>query len=631
MDERFLQLYDNELRHLRSTAGEFAKEFPRIAGQLGIDPDGQEEVEDPYVERLLEGFAYLTSRVQLKMDAEFPRVSQGLLETIYPDYLSPTPSMAIVQLQPVVEDPGLMEGVPVPRGTKLRSRLGKGERTPCEFVTAHDLTLWPIEIQEVSYHTSRDLGRFQLPKGKTEAQAALRIRLKAMAGAPFSEMTLDRLVFYLRGADQLPVALYENIVGGNAGAVLHSHQNMRVTNHFLGEEVIEEVGFGADEALLPPSPRGFEGYRLLREYFAFPQRYLFFGVNDFASSLAKIDHDEVDLLILLKNPNDERLGEGRIDSSSLALHATPAINLFEKRTDRVNINPGGHEHLVMVDRTKPRDYEVYAVEQVIGHGGERQEFLPFFRARDDDGTRRAFYTLNRRERPLTVHERERKQKVPSYLGSDVHISLVDSVCSPYHSDLRELGIRTLCTNRHLPLAMARGLSTSDFEIEINEVKSIRCLTGPTRPLPSYADGDVYWRLISHLRLNYTSLLDDEENGGAVALRELLNLYVTDLKKGSDKQIQQRQVEGLLSVKSKPITKRLADGPGRIAFVRGLEITVRFDEQAFEGFGVFVIGAVLERFFAKHVSTNSFTQTAITSEQRGEIHRWPVRIGKKVLI
>lgn len=630
MDERFLQLYNSELRHLRSSAGEFAKEYPRVAGQLGIDVDGNEEVHDPYVERLLEGFAYLTARIQRKLDAEFPRVSQGLLETIYPDYLAPTPSMAVVQMQPTLEDSALADGVLIPRGTKLRSRLGKNDRTACEFLTAQDLTLWPIRVADVAFHSSRDLARFNLPKN-TKAQSAIRIRLQATAGLSFCDLSLDRLVFYLRGADHLPVSLYENIIANNVGVVLHEKDNMRLKNHAVEGQAIREIGFSADEALLPPSSRGFEGYRLIREYFALPQRFLFFSVNHLAPVIRQIKGNSLELLILLKIPSDDRLGEGQINESALSLYATPAINLFEKRADRVDISPGAHEHLITVDRTRPFDFEIYSVLKVTGHGGERQEFRPFFLSRDDETAKRAYYTLHREERPLTVHERNRTEKPPSYLGSLVSISLVDAANSPYHSELRELGVKALCTNRHLPLTMARGLERGDFEVEINQVETIRCITGPTRPLPSYAQGDIYWRLISHLSLNYLSLVDNDEEEGAAALRELLSLYVTEMKKGADQQIQKRQIEGISHVRSRPITKRMIDGPGRISFVRGLEIELQVNESAFEGFGVFILATVLEKFMAKQISMNSFTQTVLSSEQRGLIHRWPVQVGKKVIL
>src|SRR6267378_310412 len=176
MDERLLNLYNTELRHLRSMAGEFAREYPKIAGRLALDRDAKETCPDPYVERLLEGFAWLAARVHLKLDAEFPRFTQSLLETVYPHYLSPIPSMAVVRFEPEEQDTALAPGVLVPRGTLMRSSIGKGERTACTFQTAHEVRLLPVRITEARYFT-RDASELNLP-ADLPAKAAIRIRLQ---------------------------------------------------------------------------------------------------------------------------------------------------------------------------------------------------------------------------------------------------------------------------------------------------------------------------------------------------------------------------------------------------------------------------------------------------------------------
>jgi type VI secretion system protein ImpG len=214
----------------------------------------------------------------------------------------------------------------------------------------------------------------------------------------------------------------------------------------------------------------------------------------------------------------------------------------------------------------------------------------------------------------------------TYAGTEVYLSLVDASSAPYRTDLRQLGIRALCTNRHLPIQMATGLGTTDFTMDINApVTSVRCLVNPTIPRPSWAEGRFSWRLISHLSLNYFSLIDSKSGDGVAALRELLRLYAD----ANDRQIQ-RQIEGLTKVQSRPIVRRIP-GTGSIAFVRGLEITLTFDEIAFEGTGAFLLGAVLEQFFAKYVTINSFTETVVRTQQRGELMRWPAQIGKRQII
>ena len=624
MDERLLEHYNTELRHLREMAGEFAREFPKIAGRLSLDKDAKEICPDPYVERLLEGFAFLAARIHLKLDSEFPRFTQSLLETVYPHYLSPIPSMAVVRFDPEEQEGALAEGVVVPRATLMRSSIGKGERTACTFQTAHDVRLLPIRITEVRYYT-RDTAELNLPR-ELQARAALRIRLQATAAVPFKEIKLDPLTFFIRGADDLPALIYEQIFARKSALILQSVAERGKTLASLPPSSIGRVGFSEKEALLPQSPRGFEGYRLLREYFAFPQRFLFFELSGLAAAAPLTKGDQLDLVIALKEP-ETRL-ESRIDSTCLELFCTPAINLFPKTLDRINLSDRFSEFHVVPDRNRPLDFEVFEIGSVTGYGavaGQEQEFRPFYLARDTDLAAGAFYTTNRVRRMLTAKEKQFGRK-SAYSGTEIFLSLVDANSAPYSSELRQLGIKALCTNRHLPIQMAVGIGRSDFTMDLSApVVAIRCLSGPNVPTPSQAEGRFSWRLISHLSLNYLSLLDAKGEEGAVALREILRLYADS----NDRQTL-KQIEGLRKIRSGAVIRRVKT-PGPITFARGLEITVELDESAFEGTGVFILGAVLEQFFGKYVSLNSFTETIIRTQQRGEIMRWPAQMGRRQII
>jgi type VI secretion system protein ImpG len=365
---------------------------------------------------------------------------------------------------------------------------------------------------------------------------------------------------------------------------------------------------------------------LLREYFAFPQRFLFFELSGFAHAIKTCPGNQLDLIIVLKE-QESRL-EGRIDASGFELFCTPAINLFSKQLDRISLSDRFSEFHVVPDRNRPLDFEVFEMQGVTGYGavaGEEQEFRPFYLARDTDLESGAFFTTNRVPRVLTAKEKQFGKK-SVYSGTEVYLSLVDSNSAPYRSDLRQLGIRALCTNRHLPIQMTVGVGRTDFTMDLGApVAAIRCISGPTLPRPSMAEGRFSWRLISHLSLNYMSLLDSSGDDGAVALREILKLYT----EGSERQTL-KQIEGLRTVRCNPIVRRL-EAPGPITFARGLEISVTFEENAFEGTGVFILGAVLEQFFAKYVSLNSFTETVIRTQQRGEIIRWPAMVGRRPII
>ena len=636
MDERLLALYNTELVHLRESAAEFGREYPKIAGRLSLDLDGKAICPDPYVERLLEGFAFLAARIHLKLDAEFPRFTQGLLETVYPDYLCPVPSMAIVKFGPEEQEGALAPGFVLKRGTLLRSQLGKGERTACTFSTAQDVRLLPLAVTEARYFI-RDLAELNLPR-QLGAKAALRLRLRRTIPNPFAEIQADPLVVHVRGADDLPGCILEQLFAHKARLVIQSPAERKTCGWASVPEAVRRVGFESEQALLPPTARGFEGYRYLREYFAFSQRFLFFELSGFQGALAQVAGEEVDLVLTLDGA-DPRL-EGRVDKSCFDLFCVPVINLFEKTLDRVLISDRSSEFHVVPDRNRPLDYEIYSVTSVTGYGetpDQERRFLPFYQARDTDLEASAFYTVHRVPRLFSDRERLTGRR-SSYAGTDAFISIVDADMAPYRTDLRQLGIRALCTNRHLPIQMAKGVGPTDFTMDISApVNAIRVIQGPTLPHPSLvlagqdpdrpqvASGRFAWRLISHLSLNYLSLVDSSPELGAQGLRDILRLYADP----SDPAVL-KQVDGLRDVRYKPIVCRV-EVPGPITFARGLEVTVVFDEAAFSGQGVFVLGAVLEQFFARYVTLNSFTRTIIANQQGKELMRWPVRMGKQQML
>jgi type VI secretion system protein ImpG len=618
MDERLVAYYNSELRYIREMAGEFAREFPKIAGRLALDRDAKDICPDPYVERLLEGFAFLAARVHLKLDAEFPRFTQTLLETVYPHYLGPVPSMGVVHFEPDPRDPGPEEGFLLERGTALRSQ---SDETPCQYRTAHDVRLWPLKISDSRYYT-RTIVELGIP-ASLEAKAALLIRLQTTGDKKLKELKLDRLPFFIRGSDEIPIWIYEQIFARGTHLILQTPKGPSHFHEILPASTIQRIGFRESEALLPRSPRSFEGYRLLKEYFACPQRFLFFELTGLASAFQRCEGDRLEIVIALRAAEPKL--DNRIDANSFALFCTPVINLFPKRLDPILISDRFSEFHIVPERTRPIDFEIYQIQSVVGilaRINEEQRFDPFYLARDSEGRSGAYYTVNRVPRVLTAKEKK-FGAVSSYAGSEVFISLVDSEVAPYNRQLSQLSITALCTNRHLPIQLPISVGESDLVTELySPVASVRWVAVPTVPIASTAEGDPSWRVISHLSLNYLSLLDSKDGEGAVALRDLLKLYVNP-----NDVFTLRQIDGIRSIAAAPIVQRVV-GPGPLTFARGLEVRITLDEEAFEGSGIFVLGAVLAHFFARYVSINSFTETVIVSKRRGEVMRWPSLIGKR---
>ena len=623
MNHRFLEHYQRELLFIREMGSEFARNHPKIAS--GLDLTGT-VCTDPYVERLLESFAFLTARIQLKMEAEFPRFTQHLLEMVYPHYLAPLPAMVIAQFRPDLQGGVTEQGFLLPKQTRLMSNSGIRGRGKCEFRTAHDLQLWPLQITEASY---LPLGSALSYAGNIKnVKAAIRLRLETVLDMPIQQLLVDRLPIYLHGIGTLPQQLYELLFGHAIATIVQPTGQTPEWREKL-KTPIQPIGFNQQEALLPYTPPSFQGYRLLQEYFALPQRFMFFELMNLQPVLQRCTQTSVEFVILLDSAKPEL--EDLVSKDNFVLYCTPAINLFPKRADRIHLNQQNTEYQIIVDRIAQNDYEVHTVTNVTGFGSgasSEQNFKPFYSKRHETNTddNFAYYTIHRQPSLSSSKSSSSGRLKAPYASNEVYISLVDSSATPYRHDLKQLGVEALCTNRDLPLLLLFDEIEVDFTLDISApVDAVTCLAGPSDPKPSRAEGELAWRLISHLSLNYLSLINNDNAQGALALRELLRLY-GDFAEPSIA----RQIEGLLSVQSRPIVQRIPIS-GPMCFARGVEITIILEEAAFVGAGSFLLGAVLEKFLCKYVSINSFTQVVIKTRERGEIMRWPVRTGTRYLI
>ena len=630
MDPRLLNLYEQELRYFRESTSEFARAFPKIAHRLGIE--GQ-EVADPYVERLIEATAFLSARVGLKLDAEFPRFTGHLLDIVYPHFMAPTPAMVVVSCAPDSEDANLAIGPTLPRGSGLRARQAVGQNTHCEFRTARALRVWPVEVQRAQYFSyAPDLPLNQHPQSR-EIRGGLRIALRATAGLTFDQIPMDELVVHFGGADDVAWQLCECVLGQPIGLMVQPLSGTGVMAgavRHLPASAIQPVGFEDDESLLPVTATGFSGHRLVQEYFAFPQRFQFARLQGLRAALATMAVAEIEIVVLFSR-GDASL-EKLVSADNVQIHCVPAINLFSKRLDRVAVSEGVSQFHLVPDRTRPQDFEVHTVTEVIGHGApvagdaaQEQVFHAFYAA--FHGSRHshpAYFTTTREPRTLSAKQRTEGHR-SSHIGSEVFMQIVDPQEAPYAASLRQLAVTALCTNRDLPLLMPLGRE-SDFDcMDSFPVERVRIVRGPSRPVSPVVNNGLGWRVIDHLALNYLSLADTNARQGAAALREMLMLYAVHAD-----EVRQSQVRGLVSVTSKAVVRRLPLA-GPIAFGRGLEVTLEVDRGAFHGHSAFLFGAVMARYLARHVEVNHFVETVLTVAGKGELMRWRPLCGTRPIL
>ena len=630
MNERLLAYYEEELRHLREMGGEFALAFPKMASRLGVDAF---ECADPYVERLLEGFSFLTARVRMELDAQFPRFTQHLADMIYPGVLAPTPSMAIVEFEPDRSHPALGRGVTVPRGTALMSRLGRASTTRCEFRTAHALTLLPLRLTHASYRPFDSLPTGLDCRVSSVPKAMLSLRFEWHPGAHAGACGLDRLSVHLRGAQGLAEQLYLRMTGHVCGAYVRGAGRTEYRAP-LPQHCVAAKGFDDTEALLPASSGSYRGCRLLREYFAFPARFSFVDISGLREAVAGAPASEALDIVLLLDTFDGSLLTG-VDRSNFALHCTPAINLFARRADRLTIDDRRFEHHVVVDRTRPLDFEVFAVEGVEGYStgyAQPRRFAPFYRARDPGAGERgpAYFQTRRAPRLLSASERAVATHA-HYGGSEVFVALIDPFEAPYSENVRQLGIDVLCTNRHLPLSMPVGAGQTDFTggADLPAIERIRCVSGPSVPRPPLAEQAGLWRLLDMLSASRLPLMARTEGVDAAqsaandahALRQWLSALCPPGDESG-----RRQIALLRQASAKAATRRLPL-PGPVCYGRGLEIMLTFDDVAWAGGHASVFSAVLARALVDYLPVNQFAETVARTPTRGVVARYPAQVGQ----
>lgn len=604
MRDELLTYYERELTFIRRMAGEFADKYPKIAGRLLLE---RGKCDDPHVERLIESFALLTARVHLKIDDEFPQITQSLLQVLYPHYLCPVPSMSTVRFVLDPQQGKLSTGYTIDRHQTLYSKTS--QETTCRFRTCYPVTLWPLDVQSAR----ADLGRPNDGGGRSPA-ATITLRLKTLGDATFSELDIDRLRFFLNGEGQLTHGLYEALFATCYRVELRDPSGTIWDTLPAGS--IGEVGFEKDQGLLPYSPRSFLGYRLLQEYFQFPEKFLYFDLLNLGRLSARASR-EVDVVFFLERPL--RLTQA-VEAQNFVLGCAPIVNLFEHVAEPVRLDQAHAEYRIIPDVRRQRTTEVYSIDTVTSvspQSGTSMEFQPFYSYK---------HSFERQKHHAFWHATRRPSERKDDAGTEVYLSLVDLDFRPSQPATDVLTIHTTCTNRDLPGQLPFGDPDGDFDLEgAAPVKGVNCLSKPTRTVRPPLGHGAQWRLISHLSLNYLSPVEWGGEREPEVLKEILRLY--DF---SDSPVIQQQIAGLLSVSSRQVMRRIRSPHGS-GFARGIEATLEFDESKYVGSGAYLFSSVLEKFLALYVSINSFSELIATTKQRGVLKRWPPRSGYQTIL
>jgi type VI secretion system protein ImpG len=608
-----LLYYERELTFLRQMGAQFAEKYPKIASRLNLEPD---KCEDPHVERLLEAFAFLAARVHLKIDDEFPEITEALLSIVYPHFLRPIPSMTVVEFQVRPEDAQIGNGLKLASGSVLASRPVAG--VPCKFRTCYDTMVWPLSVAAAEWKSP---DRLQPAIKAADAVAALRVELRCWPEVAFGKLDLHSLRFFLNGESGMVHTLYELLCSRLSRIVVRDPTpGSRIRPVNLHPDSLRPVGFEEDEAMLPYPRRSFAGYRLLQEYFAFPDKFFFVDLNGLDALAAAGFKDRAEIVFLISpfELTDRRQAlEMGVSAKTMKLGCAPAVNLVGQTAEPIQVNERRFEYPIIPDVRRPNALEIYSVDEVVSLRPGTQEvvrFEPFysFRHATTRGGGQTFWMASRR-----VSGRRDDD------GTEMFLSLVDLAQRPVEPDVDTLTVRLTCTNRDLPSRLPFGNEAGDFELEGGApVQAIVALRKPTPAVRPPVGRGSFWRLISHLSLNYLSLVEE----GREALQEILKLY-----NFADSAYSLKQIEGITTLRSRKEFARVISDSG-ITFARGTRVDMELDEENFVGGGAYLFASVIEHFLGLYVTLNSFSQLGVTTRQRKEaLKLWPPRAGRRILL
>ncbi len=598
--EQVLPYYERELGFLRRYSREFSERYPKIAGRLLI---GGEVCEDPHIERMIESFALLNSRIAKRLDDDYPEFTEALFEVLYPHYLRPFPSCSIARMDFSGAAAQLTTASVIARGTQLTTRPVRG--AACTFRTAYPVTVAPLALSDASFSAIIDAPEaIRTPPGATSS-VSMTISSTAEQ-VSVSQLNLEKLRVFIDGEPSFCAALRDALFMRTVAAYVEADNNGRWVA--LPAIPVSAAGFEEDESLIDFSARSHTAYRLLTEYFCFPEKFNFFDIDLKAlGAVLPSGARSITLHLALSgmrtDSNTARM-LGTLSTNNVLLGCTPVVNLFRQRGEPIRLTHTTASYPVLADARRAFAYEVQGIDSVklvrqTPQGESVVVFRPFYSLRHGQTPEKSgHYWVMRRDETMA-------EKSP---GFETQISIVDIDFDPAEVETDTLSLELTCTNRDLPASLAYGLRGGDLFLEGGStVRAISFLRKPTASHRFERGRGAHWRLISHLSLNHLSLAD----GGLDAFREMLTLY--DLPRSP---ASQRQIGGISAIAHKPANAWLPGNPFA-CLVRGVEVRLTIDEEAFVGSGIHAFAHIIERFLGLYVHANSFTQLVMVSNKTGE--------------
>lgn len=599
-DNALLDYYHRELSYLRIAGDQFSKAYPKVAQRLELN---QGESKDPHVERLLESFAFLTAKLSREIDDRLPELGAAILNILHPEMVAPIPAMTIAHFKADPSKGKMTTGHLLPKGTKLFTYTG--DNLVCRFQSTYDLTLWPAEIQDVEFARA-EWATFQ--NQAPQSNWYIRLKLQGL-GVTFKEMQMDKLTIHLAGDKAVAFSLYESIFCQKNTQVMVSKDGGKTLTP-LPPNSLRPKGFEDNEGAIPIPSFAHRSYRLLQEYFHFPEKFLFFD-------LANLSVQDVgsDFEIWISMGKTDMINSVTLTKENFLLGCTPIINLFRRTTDPIRLDHKSTEYLLVPDQRRERTLEVHSilsVDAVEDNTALAQHFAPYF----------SLNHLQERENASQFWYMTRRPSLrPEVPGTDVFLSFVDLNFDPTTPPVQSIYADTFCTNRFLSSAIPAG---AELQVEDQTPASIiKCLSKPTEQVYSPTDGESLWMLVSLLSVNHLTFTAGDQS--VKTLKETLRLHA------GPRSGHFQEIEGIKYLDASLTTRRIGDQAWR-GFVRGINLKLGIDDRVYSGNNAFLLACIIREFMALQGSINSFVELVLMNTNDNSVWmRWPPKSGIQELL
>ncbi|NAT57957.1 type VI secretion system baseplate subunit TssF [Pseudomonas syringae pv. actinidifoliorum] len=576
-DNLTLHYFDAEMRYLREAGKEFAEAFPDRAARLNLDKPG---AQDPYVERLFEGFAFLMGRLREKLDDDLPELTEGLVSLLWPHYLRTIPSLSVVEMVPALAQ--MKSSEVIGKGFEVLSQPIGPQRTRCRYTTTQDLTLQPLALDSVRLAYEPD------------GHSLLRLRFACGASTDWSQIDLSRLPLYMNADAPLAGALHQALTLNTQALFVRlpgQQERQALEGHFAPK------GFADEDRLWPKGDSAFSGYQLLLEYFSFREKFMFVTL----CGLEQLDLNagmpwfELDVVLREAWPH-----EFSVSSEHIRLHAVPVINLFPLEADPLNLAPLQTEYLLRPMRLQDGHTEIYSVDQVTSSkNAVRQNYVPFSSFRHKGG-------MLRDEAPERYFHTRLKRSAKGL--HDTWLVLGgDGFDKDQLQGSESLSLRLTGTHGLLP---RKALQSTVLDTVVQSTQTgvrVRNLCAPSLPCYPPNRDRFHWRVLSHLGSNFLPMLDSAE-----VLRGTLALY-----DWTGSELNRRRLEAIVEVRHH-LVQRFEKG----FLLRGVDIEVTLDATGFSGEGdISLFGEMLHRFFGLYADIHLFNQLTLILQPTGKCLRW----------